>query len=179
MQRLGLVLITLGFVGGCLASVLDPDRVELVLLVPSLVLGAAGVTLVQVALHRGARDEGRVTANLQTMTESLELVAAAIVELDDGKVVEEVYQLPDAIEARFAEPMQRFADARESLVPRYGVQAYADVMSAFAAGERYLNRVWSAAAEGYVDEAHTYLGKAREQLLSARDQLRGLTSSGA
>ena len=34
----------------------------------------------------------------------------------------------------------------------FGMQNYADVMSNFAAGERYINRVWSASTDGYVDE---------------------------
>ena len=36
-------------------------------------------------------------------------------------------------------------------------------MSRFAAGERYLNRVWSASADGYIDEVNTYIEKSREQ----------------
>ena len=44
-------------------------------------------------------------------------------------------------------------------------------MSRFAGGERYLNRVWSASADGYIDEVHAYLTKARDQLADARDYL--------
>ena len=36
-------------------------------------------------------------------------------------------------------------------------------MNEFAAGERYLNRCWSASVDGYIDEIKTYLGKARTQ----------------
>ena len=36
-------------------------------------------------------------------------------------------------------------------------------MSKFAAGERYLNRVWSTAADGYIDEAHASLSRSRQQ----------------
>ena len=59
------------------------------------------------------------------------------------------------------------ADARESMQHAFGIQAYADIMSAFAAGERYLNRVWSASADGYVDEVNAYLHKASEQFNEA------------
>ena len=44
-------------------------------------------------------------------------------------------------------------------------------MSAFAAGERYLNRVWSASADGYVDEAREYIERAREQFVDAKNRL--------
>ena len=33
----------------------------------------------------------------------------------------------------------------------------------FAAGERYLNRVWSASVDGYIDEVRSFLVLARTQ----------------
>ena len=50
-------------------------------------------------------------------------------------------------------------------------------MSEFAAGERYLNRVWSASTDGYIDEAHTYLDKARDQFAHANETLQALVAS--
>ena len=44
-------------------------------------------------------------------------------------------------------------------------------MSDFAAGERYLNRVWSASADGYADEAMDYIDRARQQFEEARAKL--------
>ena len=75
------------------------------------------------------------------------------------------------IDRRFRTDLNRFVDARESLTHIYGLQAYADIMSAFAAGERYLNRVWSASADGYADEARDYIGRARSQFEEARAKL--------
>ena len=57
---------------------------------------------------------------------------------------------------------------------KFGLQSFADVMNPFAAGERYLNRVWSASTDGYIDEAHTYVTKAREQFELALEILHGL-----
>ncbi len=48
------------------------------------------------------------------------------------------------------------------------LQGYADVMSAFAAGERYINRVWFASTDGYVDEVRGYLDRATQQFREAR-----------
>lgn len=36
-------------------------------------------------------------------------------------------------------------------------------MNRFAAGERYLNRVWSASTDGYIEEAHRYIERATRQ----------------
>jgi hypothetical protein len=54
-------------------------------------------------------------------------------------------------------------------------------MSHFAGGERYLNRVWSASADGYIDEVNAYLTKAHEQFdiaLARMADLRDQTSNG-
>ena len=51
---------------------------------------------------------------------------------------------------------------RESIAHSYGLQAYAEVMNRFAAGER-LNRVWSASTDGYIEEAHRYIERATRQ----------------
>jgi len=66
------------------------------------------------------------------------------------------------------EDLNNFANARESMQHVFGLQNYADVMSAFAAGERYINRVWSASTDGYVDEVRNYLNRATEQFREAR-----------
>ena len=57
------------------------------------------------------------------------------------------------------------------MVHLFGLQTYADIMSKFAAGERYVNRVWSASADGYDHEASTYLEKAAVQFREAQQQL--------
>ena len=57
------------------------------------------------------------------------------------------------------------------MVHLFGLQTYADIMSSFAAGERYINRVWSASADGYDGEAATYLEKAATQFADAQQQL--------
>jgi hypothetical protein len=44
-------------------------------------------------------------------------------------------------------------------------------MSAFLAGEHYLNRVWSASADGYVDQVNEYIGRALEMSGEARTAL--------
>ena len=79
--------------------------------------------------------------------------------------------LRDRIDTKLHPDLIRFADARESMVHLFGLQAYADIMSHFAAGERYINRVWSSSADGYDVEAARYLGKAEEQFADAQRQL--------
>jgi hypothetical protein len=48
-------------------------------------------------------------------------------------------------------------------------------MNCLTAGERYLNRVWSASADGYVDEVNEYLERVQVQFEGAPEQLRQLS----
>ncbi len=81
------------------------------------------------------------------------------------------------IDELFSDDLTTFVEARESLTHIYSLQVYADVMSHFASGERYLNRVWSASADGYVDEITAYLDKAQTQFTEALDKVCQLKDS--
>jgi hypothetical protein len=61
-----------------------------------------------------------------------------------------------------------------SIAHVYGLPAYADVMNEFAAGERYLNRVWSASVDCYIDDVHQYLQQARHQFEQTHKKLQAL-----
>ena len=69
------------------------------------------------------------------------------------------------------EDIDTFVEARESMIPRLGMQRYADIMSPFANGERLLNRAWSASADGYVDEVRSCVATACLELEKAAEQL--------
>jgi hypothetical protein len=68
-------------------------------------------------------------------------------------------------------------DQRERLVGRMGLRAYAGFMDVFAAGERQLNRAWSAAADDALDESIEALERAGERLAVAENKLTGRTPS--
>ena len=71
----------------------------------------------------------------------------------------------DAIKEAHLAP---FVAARSGLMARHGVAGYARLMGPFAAGERHLNRAWSAAADDVVPESIASL----EQALAAFDAAR-------
>lgn len=174
MQKLGLLLVTVGFLGGALVGSLDKAAIDWTYFVPCLLVGVVGVALAQIAARRAATQADTLATNIRDIGESIADIARNAAELDDAKSDDTVYDLPDEIDRRFPELIVRFTDAREALGHVHGMQAYADVMGEFAAGERYLNRVWSAAAEGYVDEVAEYLGRARRQFETARDRIEAL-----
>ncbi len=75
------------------------------------------------------------------------------------------------IDDECTEPFADFADARQALVKRFGLEVYADVMTEFASAERYVNRSWSAAADGYVDEVASSLARANQHLQNTKELL--------
>ena len=83
--------------------------------------------------------------------------------------------MPGRIDELFPADLNTFVEARKTIAHIYDLQAYADVMNSFAAGERYLNRIWSASVDGYIDEVRTYLGRCREQIEEAQAKLQALT----
>jgi hypothetical protein len=178
MRNAGLALITLGFLGGCMACVLDRTTVNLAWFVPSFILGIIGVAIVQIAIKNEAKDEGKREANFQILDESMTRIVDAARALDSERDSIDIYDVPDWIDERFRADIQAFVEARESIRHSWGTQAYAEVMSHFAAAERYLNRVWSTAADGYIDESHTFMGRSREEFEEALAALEKLKASG-
>lgn len=171
MQKIGLLLITIGFLGGCMVAVMDQKQVDWTYFGPAFAVGILGVVLVQIGRRRAATHVETLSSNIEELKSSLAKIVENITALDSSKHEADVYDLPKSIDEKFPADITRFVDARESMIHVFGVQTYADIMSDFAAGERYLNRVWSAAAEGYIDEAHTYLGRSREQFDHAQSKL--------
>ena len=104
------------------------------------------------------------------MRESIANIVSDLGELNSDGLTKGAV-LRDRIDLKLREDLRRFADARESMVHLFGLQTYADIMSSFAAGERYINRVWSASADGYDDEADAYLKRAAAQFDAAKEQL--------
>ncbi len=174
---MGYLLLTASFLVGAFLTVRHEEEVAAGAFAAALLLGFVGVVLVRMVLHRAARQEEHLTTSIQTLERNLAQVVEDVDRFEQEKASYDVYDLRHHIEATFADPLAAFADSRESLAHCFGLQAYAQVMSSFAAGERYLNRVWSASTDGYIDEAQTYIGKAAEQFRDALTILRGYAPS--
>ncbi len=179
MKAIGFVLVAAAFLVGAYLSSLDERIVEWINFIPAILAGVVGVALVKVTDRRHAMSAETLTSNKADIDDSLARLVADLEKLDAEKESIPTADLHGEIDKRLRDDLTRFADARHSLAHIYGLQAYADVMSSFAAGERYVNRVWSASADGYGDEAKKYITRAFEQFQDARLRLDALRAEQA
>ncbi len=177
MKAIGYLLIAAGFLVGSLAATSDKEVVYWNYFVIGLLVGIAGVVLVHVALRRHAHRGGRLTANIQNIDTSLNRIVENLTQLDAEKHSIDTYDMRHRIDDLFVDDLETFVEARQSIAHRYGLAAYGEIMTTFAAGERYLNRVWSASADGYIDEVNEYLERAKEQFTESLNVIRRLQTT--
>ena len=167
-------MITFGFLGGSLAAIVDKENVQWFYFSAALSVGAAGIMLVRIGGHRISRAEEKLAANMQAIEASISRIVQNITKLNKEKKSIDTYSIRRHIDELFVDDLAIFVQSRESIAQVHGLAAYADVMSCFSAGERYLNRVWSASADGYIDEVNTYLDKAQEQFVESLNKIKNL-----
>jgi hypothetical protein len=167
MKTNGLIIVLLAFLAGAFLSVLDPEFVAWNWMVPVLAMGVIGLWMHRKAAHAEDRSDHKLAGNMDTLQSSLERILSNLEDLDARKLEIPVYEARFEIDHLFREDLNLFAEARESMIHVFGIQHFADVMSSFAAGERYVNRVWSASTDGYEDEVRKYISRARDQFTEA------------
>jgi hypothetical protein len=177
-MKAGYLLLIAGFLVAAYSTALDTQATQWTLFVPAALAGVAGMLLLKRHAHGTSRTEAVLTANRTDLEESLNNIVRALDELAAAGDIP-LDRLREEIDRRLRDDLRRFADARESMVHLFGLQAYADIMSDFAAGERYVNRVWSASADGYDEESRRYLRRALKRFLGARDRFRGSAGESA
>jgi len=171
MGTLGYSLATVAFLAGAFVASLDAREIEWAYFLPCILLGAVGVYLIKKTTMAHARSDETLASNKVDVEDSLAKIIRNLTAMDEGKQTIPPWDLRFQIDRQFRDDLNRFVEARHSLTHMYSLQAYAEIMSAFAAGERYLNRVWSESADGYVDEALDYISRALEQFRDAQDKL--------
>jgi hypothetical protein len=174
IKTLSLIVIMASFLAGAFISVLDPTQVSWDWYTPVLVVGVIALYIYTKAHRVEAKASHRLSGNLQILDSSLSNILKNLENMNADSANLPVYEARFEIDRLLREDLNNFANARESMKHVFGMQNYADVMGAFAAGERYINRVWSASTDGYVDEVHLYLERATQQFREARDLYAGL-----
>ena len=179
MKILSMLMIFAAFLAGAFLSVLDPQTMNWNLMVPTLAFGTVGLWLHRKAVHGESRSGALLSGNIETLGLSLDEILANLEGLHGRKADLPTYEARFEIDRLFREDLNNFADARESMIHIFGIQNYADVMSNFAAGERYINRVWSASTDGYIDEVNMYIDRSLEQFREAHTHFHELRAEHA
>ncbi|MHC4430323.1 MAG: hypothetical protein ACYS14_10955 [Planctomycetota bacterium] len=177
IKKLGYLLITLGFLAGALTTVVDKEQIRWDHFALALAVGAAGVALVRASDKMESRHEGKLASNMQAVETSLNRIVRNVTGLNAEKASINTYDVRHRIDELLTDDLNTFVEARQSIAHTHSLNAYADVMSSFAAGERYLNRVWSASVDGYIDEVNAYLDKAREQFVETEQKVHRLKTN--
>jgi hypothetical protein len=97
-------------------------------------------------------DESAADTNPVTIIQQLQQSLNSI--LDDlDSLAESDLQL--RIDTTIDNHVTPLAESRHRIIDRFGMSHGAEILVATAYGERMLNRVWSAAADGYLEEARS------------------------
>ncbi len=174
MKKLGYLLVFVGFVAASLVSVTDVLQVNWVLFSIFLIISIVGIFLIR-------RSEKKETMHEETLLKNMKAIEQSLARIvDDVKLIrseidpnrpQEVHK---RIDERLPDHLETFIESRKTIGHVHGLQAYGHIMNYFATAERYLNRVWSASADGYIDEITEYMERSEKQFEEALAALRGL-----
>lgn len=170
MRLLGHLLLWIGFLAAAFFSVSRLEQtdnkwstVPWVWYAVSMAVGIVGIVLLRTATRQADEDHAQTDAEYSVVRQSLTRVSE-IVERLSNQPHHDPADVLRCIDDECTEPFAEFAESRQALVKRFGLEVYADAMTEFAAAERYVNRSWSAAADGYVEEVAASLQRANQHL---------------
>ena len=174
MKKLGYVFVFVGFVAASLVSVTDVLQVNWFHFGVFLIISIIGIFLIRSSEKKETMHEETLSTNMKAIDESLVRIVDDVKWIRseiDPKKPQDVHQ---RIDERLPDHLERFIESRKTIGHVHGLQAYGHVMNYFATAERYLNRVWSASADGYIDEITEYMERSEQQFEEALAALREL-----
>lgn len=172
MKTLGSLCLLVGFLSGAYFVVAQAHAIDWLYYGIGAAFMVAGIGLMHVARGRAAAGSEQHDEDLDVLEASLESLGARVESFAAVEADEDLLGMHTRIDAELLDDINAFVEVRESMIPRLGMQPYADIMSPFATGERLLNRAWSASVDGYVDEVRVCVKEAASELRSAQARLR-------
>ena len=138
----------------------------------SVGVSVAGIVLLYMNRAVAGKQSETTKSNLKQIKLNLENLITNIARLIKNQHSMPPSKITEFIDDELADDFREFAEGRDSITAEHDLSVFAEVMTQFAAAERSVNRAWSAAADGYVDEASTCLERAEMLLATAREELR-------
>ena len=179
-------LLWSGFLCGALTAVRStemPDSPWSTISWPTY-FAALGVAVIGVVLLRSTKRTARLASekhgdDVEQMDAALRRLLQQLQTWTKDEAKPSVYDMHQQIDKRLSDDLALFANLRESLIDAFGLQNYASIMTEFALAERTINRMWSASADGYVDEVDSCLKRAVAHTETAIERLEAARSSSA
>lgn len=134
----------------------------------AMLIAFGGVILLRASNRATQLNSENIQGQYSTLTTAIVELVDKLQTLDanfDNMIPEEVVEF---IDDQCVIHFNDFADSRNTITQRYGLTAFAEIMSEFATGERYINRAWSASADGYIDEAKSSVKRCLSHLVEAK-----------
>ncbi|MBL4660625.1 MAG: hypothetical protein JKY19_09730 [Alcanivoracaceae bacterium] len=170
MKNLAFLLVVIASLAGSFLASLDETHMNWTYFVPIMLVGFIGAIWYKKMASAEAKHGSLLQTNKTILIDSLNNIVKNLQELDGRKDKIPTYNMRFEIDKVFRDDLFNFAEARDSMKHLFGIQHFADIKSSFAAGERYINRVWSASTDGYVDEVLLYVEKSLYQFKHAKQE---------
>lgn len=171
IKKFGYACLAVGFLAGAFITTRHVDKVEWPAFSACAAIMFAGLISVRSAARTERDDHDAHHGSIDTLTKSLASIIDKLSAMNGNRDAIDVYDVHGRIDDDLMSDLGEFVDARESMIPIFGLSVYADVMSGFATGERNINRAWSASADGYIDEVWASLGRAEARMREAAAKL--------
>ena len=187
MRILGHILLWIGFFAGSFVMLRNLENetarwqtINWTYYGLAFLVGSVGVVLLRVSSRQASGQTHELDRDIDELDDALANLLAGVSQLNTARESILVFDVHKRIDEGLAIEFGRFADARKSMIQRFGLSAYAAVMTEFANAERSVNRAWSASADGYVDEVWLSLERSERRLLKARELFdQNLTTAGS
>jgi hypothetical protein len=131
----------------------------------------AGVVLLRLTKPTGRLRSERHADDVDQLDAALNRLHEQLRVWQMGKDKPPVHRVHGQIDELLSPDLALFAELRESLIDSFGLQQYAGIMTHFALAERTINRMWSASADGYIDEVDVCIDRAVAHLETAIERL--------
>jgi hypothetical protein len=174
MKITGYSLITIGFIAASLISVTHVLEVNWLYFILTLVVCIIGIAIIRSGQKKDTQSRETLLSNMKIIKESLNNILLNVKKIRDSINPENPQAIHTQIDELLPDYLQSFVESRQTIGHVHGLNVYADVMNFFATGERYLNRVWSASTDGYIDEVTLYMEKSEQQFEAALQIVNGL-----
>jgi hypothetical protein len=174
MKNAGYLLITIGFIAASYVTVMHIYEVNWTYFIASVALSVVGIFMVRSTQKQETFHEDTLAGNMKSIEESLEQIVKDVKRIHSEIDEENPQAVHGKIDENLPGHLEVFVESRKTIGHVHGLEQYANVMNHFATAERYLNRVWSASVDGYIDEINMYIIKSEEQFALALQAVKSL-----